>query len=277
MSRHFQISRRGVFLAMIVAMCVLPLVWTLLASFEILPDSIPNPPRWSRQPSFEQYLEVGIAQPDFMLKVLTSLVVALCTALLATSVSFFAAYCLARSNFRGRTVVVQCFLIFASLPVISYVTPLSRFVDTLHLTDTVTGVVLAETALYSPLAVYVLIGYFNGLSPEIEESAWIDGAGVLRTLWSIVLPASLVGVVATAMILFVLSWNQLLIPLVIATPHVNTIPTAVIDFFTFERELDWPTAAAALIVSLLPLAFIVAVAHRVLEQFNLDILQHKPQ
>ena len=147
--------------------------------------------------------------------------------------------------------------------------------DTLRLTDTITGIVLAETALYSPLAVYVLFGYFNSISVEMEESARLEGASLLRILRSVVLPACLTGVVATAVILFVLSWNQLLIPLRIATPHVNTIPTAMIDFFTFERELDWPTAAAALIVSLLPISLVVALAHRALEQFSLDISHHK--
>lgn len=274
MSRYIRLSRRGVFLAFVVAVCVLPLVWTLLASFEIVPDNIPSPPQWSTHPSLEQYLEVGIDQPAFMLKVLTSLVVALCTTLLATTVSFFAAYSLARSQFRGRTTIVQCFLVLASLPVISYLVPLNIVTNVLHLTDTIPGIVLAETALYSPLAVYVLFGYFSGVSPEMEEAARLDGATVLRTLRNIVLPANIIGVVATAIILFVLSWNQLLIPLVIATPHVNTIPTAVIDFFTFERELDWSTAAAALIVSLLPVAILVAAAHPVVEKFSLDISSH---
>ena len=66
-----------------------------------------------------------------------------------------------------------------------------------------------------------------------------------------------------------LSWNQFLVPLVLTTSQVKTIPVAMSDFFTFERELEWPTAAAALMVSLLPLAALVAVAHRALQRFTL--------
>jgi multiple sugar transport system permease protein len=271
--RRPYISRRGILLAVVVAVCVLPLFWTILASLQIWPDSSFTPPQWVVAPSLDQYLEVGIAQPQFIDVLSTSALLSACTTLLATSIAFFAAYSLARSRFRGRTLVVQCFLVLASLPVISYLIPLSNILDTLHLTNTFMGIALAETALYTPLAVYVLFGYFNGISIEMEESARLDGATLLRILRSIVLPASLVGVVATAIILFVLSWNQLLIPLVLA-PAVHTIPTAMIDFFTFERELDWPTAAAALIVSLLPIGLFVAVAHRVLKQFSLDISPH---
>jgi ABC-type glycerol-3-phosphate transport system permease component len=70
--------------------------------------------------------------------------------------------------------------------------------------------------------------------------------------------------------MFVLDWNLLLVPLVLTSGEIKTIPVAMMDFFTFERELDWPTAAAALLVSLVPLAILAGVFHRVLERFSLD-------
>ena len=76
---------------------------------------------------------------------------------------------------------------------------------------------------------------------------------------------------ATAIILFVLDWNLLLVPLVLTAGGLKTVPVAMIDFFTFERELEWPTAAAALIISLLPVAILVAVFHRVLDRFALNV------
>ena len=63
---------------------------------------------------------------------------------------------------------------------------------------------------------------------------------------------------------------MLLVPLVLTSGQVKTVPVGMSDFFTFERELDWPTAAAALIVSLAPLALLVGLFHRVLESFRLD-------
>jgi ABC-type glycerol-3-phosphate transport system permease component len=62
----------------------------------------------------------------------------------------------------------------------------------------------------------------------------------------------------------------LLVPLVLTSGEIKTVPVAMSDFFTFERELDWPTAAAALILSLLPVAVLVAVFHRVLDRFALN-------
>jgi multiple sugar transport system permease protein len=271
--RHY-FSKRGIFLTGVVVICVLPFIWTVLASIQIWPVEFSTPPQWVVEPSLDQYLEVGIAHPQFITELLTSAGLAACTTLLATGLAFFAAYSIARSHFRGRTLLVQSFLILASLPVISFLIPLSNILDALRLTNTFTGILLVETTLFVPLAVYVLFGYFNGGSIELEEAARLDGATLLQILRTIVLPVSLPGIAATAIIIFVLSWNQVLIPLILAAP-VQTIPTAMIDFFTFERELEWPSAAAAIIVSLVPIALIVAVAHRLLEQFSLDISQHK--
>jgi multiple sugar transport system permease protein len=264
------VSKRGIFLAVVVALCVLPFVWTILASFQIWPVEAASPPTWFVEPSLDGYLEVGVTEPAFISELLTSAFLALCTTLLATTIAFFAAYAIARSHFRGRTLLTQSFLILASLPVIAYLGPLSGILDSLHLSNTFTGLALAEAGLYTPLAVYVLFGYFNGLSAELEQSAHLEGATLLQTLRHIVLPASLPGVAATAIILFVLSWNQLLIPLVLGA-RMHTIPTAMMGFFTLEREIEWPTAAAALLVSLLPVGLFVALAHRLLERFSLGV------
>jgi ABC-type glycerol-3-phosphate transport system permease component len=70
-------------------------------------------------------------------------------------------------------------------------------------------------------------------------------------------------------VLFVLNWNMLLVPLIAAGIHVKTIPVAMADFFTFERELEWPVAAAALLVSLVPVALLVAFSRRLLDRFSL--------
>jgi multiple sugar transport system permease protein len=86
-----------------------------------------------------------------------------------------------------------------------------------------------------------------------------------------VFPLVAPSVAATAIVLFVIDWNMLLVPLVLTSGEIKTIPVGMSDFFTFERELDWPTAAAALVVSLAPLALLVAMFHRLLERFRLDL------
>ena len=262
--------RRAIFLGIVIVLCLLPLIWTLLASLDVQANDSFSPPTWTLPPTLDHYEEVGVAEPEFLPELLTSAGLAAATTLLTIIIAFLAAYSLARSRFRGRNLFVQSFLILASLPVISYLIPLRNVLDVLRIDDTFAGTVLAETALYAPLAAYVLYGYCKRLSAELEESASLDGATPLQIIWRVVLPMVVPGVAATAIIVFVLSWNQVLMPLVL-TARLKTVPTAMIDFFTFERELEWPTAAAALIAWLLPLGIFVALAHRLLEQFSLNV------
>lgn len=264
------LPKRALFLSFMMVVCLVPILWTGLASLGIKIDSTVSPPAWSGQPSLEQYAEVGVAEPLFSMEVLSSTSLSLSTALLTVAVAFLAACGLTHAHFRGKTLVLQAFLILASLPVISFLIPLQNSLRSLHLDDTFIGLALAETALFVPLATYVLYGYLSRLPADLEEAARLDGGTTLNILWRVILPLAAPGVAATAIIIFVLSWNQLLIPLVL-TARLKVIPTAMIDFFTFERELDWPTAAAALLASLIPIVILVAALHRLLERFSLGV------
>ena len=90
---------------------------------------------------------------------------------------------------------------------------------------------------------------------------------MLQVLRFVVLPGIASGLAATLVIVFVFSWNQLLIPMSLNF-QFKTVPMGMIDFFTFERELDWGTAAAALVVSLTPILLVVFWAQRLLKQFR---------
>jgi len=249
---------------------LLPLTWTVLASFGSLPDNSTRPPSWKGPITFDHFREVGIAEPSFWQELATSTAAAACAAALAVLCSFLAAFGLARSRFAGKSLLTEGFLVLASLPAMAYVIPLSDLMRRAHLADTFAGVVLTEAAVMTPLAVYVLHGAVRQLSTEWEEAAVLDGAGLFRVLGEVVLPLTAPAVAATSIVLFVLAWNLLLVPLVLTSGEIKTVPVAMMDFFTFERELDWPTAAAALVISLVPIAILGGVFHRVLERFSLD-------
>lgn len=248
---------------------LLPLIWTLLASFGMIPDITARPPSWTWPPTLEHYNEVVVLVPGFASEFEHSLVLSGAATLLTILVALPAAYGLVRSRFRGKQHLIQSFLVLATLPVIAYIIPLSDIARRLHLQDTFAGLTLADAAVYAPLAVYVLSGYVAGVSLELEEAAWLEGASIPQILQHVVIPLTAPGLAAVAVLVFVLNWNMLLVPLVLSL-NLKTVPIAVIDFFTFERELEWPTAAAALMVSLVPVLALVSIAHRALERFALS-------
>jgi ABC-type glycerol-3-phosphate transport system permease component len=263
---------RAVLLAIAMVAFLFPLAWTALASLGVRPRGF-GPPSLIWPPSLEYFGEVGIAEPHFWQELATSTGVSVAATLLTMLVSVLAAYGLARSEFRGRRPAAQGFLVLASLPVMAFAIPLGELMRRLALTDTYPGLILGVSAVTAPLAVYVLYGNLSALSAEWEDAARLDGASLGRVLWNVVVPMTTPALAATAIVVFVLDWNLLLVPLVLAGVEIKTIPVALIDFFTFERELEWPTAAAALIISLVPLTILVVVGHRLLDRFSLGPTQ----
>ena len=268
LSRRRARLRRGL-LAVCVVIFTVPLAWTLLASFGVHPDTGASRARWTFPPTLASYGEVGSFEPAFLKEMATSLAVSVTSTALTLSASFLAAYALTRSRARRGSSRALAFLILASLPVMAYVMPLTATMRALHIYDTFAGVSLGQTAVLAPLAVYVLFGYLRQVSLDFEDAARLDGATPLRVLLSVVLPTHALSLAATGTILFVLNWNSFLIPMMLTTSHVRTVPIAMSDFFMSDRELEWPTAAAALIVSLLPLLTVIVAANRLLARFVL--------
>ena len=265
---------RGLFLGVALIAFLGPLVWTGLASVGVVPRGI-HPAALTWPPTLAHFGEVGVAESQFWQEVATSTGVSIASTVVTIVVALMAAYGLARSRFRAQRQVVQGFLVLASLPVMAYAIPLSDVIRRLGLSDTYLGLVIGVSAVTAPLAVYVIHGHLSQLSVEWEEAAFLDGAGLARVLTRVVVPMIAPALAATAIVVFVLDWNLLLVPLVLAGVEVKTLPVAMVDFFTFERELDWPTAAAALIISLVPLTILVAAGHRLLDQFSLGATGHQ--
>lgn len=248
---------------------IAPVAWTFLAALGITGDAGRRPAMLNLTPTLDHVAEVGVEAPAFWSQLATSACVAAFASGLALVIAFLAAYALTRSRRGSHHVMRQSMLILATVPVMAFVLPLGELMRRTGLGNSILGLALAQAAVTAPLALFVLAGVLTGLPRDWEDAAMLDGAGLPTMLQRIVVPLSAGAIAATLVILFVINWNQLLIPLVVAGVEVKTVPVAMVDFFTFERELDWPTAAAALIASLVPLLIVVAVFHRSLERFRL--------
>lgn len=262
---------RVVLLALALGGFLLPLGWTVLASLGIQPNDTAVPPRWEGTLTLANYTEeVQVFESSFWRTLFVTGAVAATATILTVVISFLAAYSLSRARRRATRWVVQSFIVLASLPVMAYIIPLAVLVRRLHLSDTFLGVTLAQTAILAPLATFVLYGYLAQAPAELDQAARLEGAGLYDLIARIALPMTLSGVIATAIIIFVLNWNVLLVPLLLAGVEVRTLPVALIDFYTMERELEWGTAAAALVTSVAPMLLLFLLTHRALERFTLE-------
>jgi ABC-type glycerol-3-phosphate transport system permease component len=139
------------------------------------------------------------------------------------------------------------------MPTAAIIVPLFIILRELRLLNTYLGLILAYLIVTLPLSVWMMTGYIRSIPVEIEEAATIDGCSRMRILSRLVIPISLPGIVATAVYSFVVTWNEFLLALSLATDRkVMTLPIGLAEF-TKEYVTDWGALMAGSVIMTLPI------------------------
>jgi arabinogalactan oligomer / maltooligosaccharide transport system permease protein len=198
----------------------------------------------------------------FATQVTSSLVVSLATALVAILIATPAAYALARFSFVGKKQWMRALLATQMFPTVASAVPLYLLLDTLHLLDTRTGLVLVYASTAVPFAIFQLRGSFLAIPVDIEEAAMVDGASRARAFFLVVLPAARPAIAVTALFAFMSAWNEfILAATILSKKSAYTLPV-VIQSYVQEQSTSWgPFAAAAILVSV-PVMVLFYVAQK---------------
>jgi multiple sugar transport system permease protein len=129
----------------------------------------------------------------------------------------------------------------------------------LGLLNTYPALIIGHTGLYLPMAIWILSNFYRTIPVELEAAARIDGASSLRIFWSIILPLSTPGLIATGLIVFIMSWNEFPLALVLMTDNsMRTAPVG-ISLFPGEFSYPWDIISAATILAILPVLIISGI------------------
>ena len=127
------------------------------------------------------------------------------------------------------------------------------------------ALVLAHAGLYLPTAVWILSSFYRTIPMDLEEAARIDGASTLRIFGSVILPQSTPGLIATGLIVFITSWNEFPLALVIGSTDAMRTASVGISLYPGEFSFPWEIISAATILAPLPVVVISAVfQHRII-------------
>ncbi len=215
---------------------------------------------WPREPTLAHYRAL-FAERAFWEPLRHSLVVAASTTVLCLLLGSACAWSFARLRFRGKAFWLGALLAVGMFPQISLVAPLYLGLRALGWIDSYPALVLPYLTFAMPLAVWLLAGFFRELPVELEEAAWIDGAGRLRAFREVVLPLAAPALVATAIVTFLFCWNEFLFALSF-TLERQTVPVAV-ALFRGQYRVPWGEILAASLVATLPvMALVLAVQRR---------------
>ena len=239
------------FLAIVVLMSVLPIVWVTISSFktnhEIMESALSLPSGFNIQ----GYIDVFDMVP-MMVFYRNSIITASTSTVLNVLLIGMAAYAVARFSFPGRRLVVLLIAMILMLPMTAMITPVYLVIMNLGLLNTRMGLILVYTSLGLPTTFFILRGCFLGLPKSIEEAAYIDGAGVSYTFFRVVLPMAAPGLAPAAIIQFLMAWNEFLYALVLTTSlNVRTLPLS-LNYFRAQFSFNYPAMFAAIVMIVIP-------------------------
>ena len=250
MSRAWRNAALAAMLA-IVVLALLPYVWLLLTSFKSRLDALADVPVWWFTPTLDHYPTVFLDK-GYLPLVWNSVLVASATTVLSLLLGVPAAYVFARYNFAAKEDLFFFFLTTRMAPPIAVVVPMFLLFTALGITDTPLAVILAHSSFNLSLVVWMMRGFFADIPREIDEAALMDGHSRLGMFVRVLVPLAAPGIAATAILCFILSWNEFLYAFVLVAFESRTLTVGIPGLITPHGTL-WGQVAAVAVVATLPI------------------------
>jgi multiple sugar transport system permease protein len=255
-------------LAALTLFAMLPFVWVFLASFKTRAELYATPIVYlPASLSVANYVEAWTSKlTPFSRFFANSLWVSSVTMVATTLVSILAGYALARFRFAGRQTFLLIFLATQMFPAVLLIAPLLSQWYALGLIDTYQALIYSNFSFTVPFTVWMLVGYFESIPIELEESAMLDGCNRFGALCRVVLPLAAPGVAATAIFAFVASWSELLFAITFTSQTEMRTLSAGLLFMVGQYEIQWGQLSAGVIISTVPVAILFTYLQRHLIQ-----------
>ncbi|GGP33675.1 carbohydrate ABC transporter permease [Streptomyces calvus] len=244
----------------VAAVIMSPLAWAVFTSLKSETEAVEVPPHWLPKDWTGQAWSAMFATGNITDWFVNSLVVSVCVTTVVLLVSALAGYGFARTEFRGKAVLMGAVMAGLMISPAVLGVPLFTTVQQMGMVDTYWGMILPQCA---PAAmVYILYKFFQGIPRELEEAAFIDGAGRWRIFFTIVLPLSRPSLAAVGIFTFISSWNNFLWPYMVTNnPDLMTMPNGIATVMN-SYGIQWAQLMAGGLMAGLPLIVVFVFFQR---------------
>ena len=235
-----------------------PLYWLIANSLRTKTDYLANPPILFNAPvTFQNYQKI-LVENGIYKQFANTFVVAAVSTIIAVVFGSMAAYSTVRGRIakKIRNFFGLWFMIQKMYPAIATAIPVYLVMRHLRLIDTRFALIIMNTSFNLPLVIWLMMGFFEQIPLELEESAKIDGANFVQRFFRIVFPVTTPGIIASAILAFVGAWNEFLFAVILSANRSKTLPVVIAGFIT-DRGLEWGPMAATAVITLLPILVVV--------------------
>jgi multiple sugar transport system permease protein len=246
----------------LVVWTVAPFLVTLSVSFKERAEVFANPGLIPASPNLDAYREV-LSSESYIDSFLNSLIVGVGTTLLTLVIGVPAAYAFARFNFRGRHLLLLFTLLPRLVPSLGLMVPIYRLAVATGMLDKRTTLIIVYTGMLLPLAVWLMVGFFQQIPREIEEAANVDGATLWGRLRYIVAPLAAPAMITIGVLAFREAWNEFTLVLVLtSSPGKRTLPFELYLMQGIEGIANFPGEAAFTLLTVLPFILVYTRVER---------------
>jgi len=258
------------------AFVVLPFLWMLTTSFKTA-NGVTGGATWvpwlQYEPSMAGWKSLfgGPGGINIVRPYINSVVVTLSASALSLALGTLAAYGLSRFTFRAGPIrngdITFFFISQRIMPPIVLAIPFFLMLKTLGLLDTLPGLILVYVALLLPIAVWVMVDFFNSVPRGLDEMAWMDGCTPIITFFRVILPNAVPGLVVAGMFCIIFGWNDFFFAFTLTFTKTQLLPVSIVALNS--SVTPWWALSAAAMVSVAPLAVLAFVVERFLSRGGL--------
>jgi multiple sugar transport system permease protein len=263
---------RGVLTALVLLFFLFPIFWIFLMSFQTNETILRIPPSVIFEPTLDNYRALitgtlkttaGNLDIAFMKNLWNSVLLSTCAVLLSLVLGVPAAYAFARFKFRLGEDIAFTLLSFRFAPPLLVLLPLTLYFKQIGLSNSYIGLIWVYQLIALPLILWIVRGYFEDISPDIEHAYRISGHNWWDTFRKISIPLAMPGIAAAGLLAFIFCWNNFVFALVLASADKQPVTVGALAFVT-ASGIQYGQIAAAVVLSVTPTLALALYAQRYL-------------
>jgi multiple sugar transport system permease protein len=248
-------NRRNFYIYLILSIMIVfilfPYIWTFLTSIKNSDELFTKKVTYIPQnPTLDAYRYL-IKDNNFIRGIMNSLIVSIMTSALAMLISVMAGYAFSRYRFKGRNLLLGGVLILYFFPQVFYLIPLFTIFKSINILGTHLCLVVSYITITIPFSIWLMTGFINEISLEIEHAARIDGANLFQGFIYIIFPLLRPGLVASGSYVFVQAWNEYLFATMFGSRLTQTI-VPVLASFIAQYNVRWDLLTAGGVIAVIP-------------------------
>ena len=249
---------KWVVLILIMFFLLFPIYWVVLTSFKTNMESYKYPPTFIPEaPTLNGFINLFTNYPEFFVYYKNNIVVSALSTVMVCFVALFSGYALSRIRINWNKYVIAFLLFSQMFPVVSRLISLYGLLRNWGLLNTITGLVLSITAGQLPFSITLMASFFDSVPKDLEEAAYIDGASRFNTMFKVVIPLVIPGLLAVGIYSFLVAWDDYLYAsTLIQNDALRTLSTGVTLRYLGELSYDWSLVNSISVVGTLPMVFL---------------------